>query len=162
MTRTTTETKAKPKKATASKKPAKRTTVKRASECDDCGTGHAHAAVMFQSDGKFYIMATRSTPPAVHAFPNSILAVRYFEDGYRRAHELGGGYSAGACIAWIQLQPRVFEFHDVKDLQALTGKMVRAVTLSSSAVIGMVAFEVTNVKRGKAVYDKGIGPRLTG
>lgn len=125
------------------------------------------AAVMYEVDGKLYVMATRDTGragviPSVQAFPNAVAAVRYFEDGYRRAHELGAGYSAGACISFMQLQPRVFEFDTIEDIQAILGKRVRAVTLSGSAVAREVVFEVRNVKKARAVYESGIMPRLTG
>lgn len=105
--------------------------------------------LLMEKDGKTWV---------IRGWHSESDAVRYFEDGYRRAFEMGGGYVAGAVIANAQTQPRVHTT-TLDELIALLGPKPSLVALTGMAVFDRV-LEFPATETVQAFRAKGVRPRF--
>lgn len=107
----------------------------------------------------YFVQALRGDHPGVRAFESMRHGLDYFEGGYNRAVGRGGGFMAGACIAWMQLQPRIFAATDEDQLRKIIGGTIHLESLSSLAVHEVVVRCENQAAAAKA-YEAAVAPRL--
>lgn len=111
------------------------------------------------SEGEVYfVQGLRDDPPGVRAFESLRAGLDYFEGGFNRAIGRGGGFMAGACVSWMQLQPRILTATE-DQLREMIGDPIRLESLSSAAVHEVVVRCGDQAAAAKA-YEGALAPRL--
>jgi len=123
-------------------------------------------AVMFRVNGKsaaryfIEVMRTRGNP--VLAFPSRDDGLAHFEDAYFAAMDRGAGFTGGAILHYIKLNPRIFEFGERRVLERLVGNTPKFVSLSDGlAVPCEYAYECRDRRYAERLYEHAATPRLT-
>jgi hypothetical protein len=117
-----------------------------------------HAAILkvtVEDKPTYYVLATDESK--VHGFENEHQGLRYFEKAYEDACGRGGGWVAGAMLAMMYLQPRVFRFGTRDDLVKLLGEIASPVHLNGTGV-NEICFEVIDQKAAARIYNKASVP----
>jgi hypothetical protein len=120
-----------------------------------------HAALfrlMLDGEATYFVMADREN--AVHGFESMRQGLDFFERAYHQGLARGWGWSAGAMLNWMQLQPRVFRFGTVAKLHKLLGKTVHPYKITATGVFEF-GFKCKDQKAAAKLYEESTEARLT-
>lgn len=94
----------------------------------------------------------------VIGFKNLADGVRYFEQGYAKAHRRSYEGSMSACIAFLQVQPAIITVSGIPEIEDMVGDSPRASALSGVATPGLRGIKVLPEHAHR--WDTGRHPKL--
>lgn len=116
------------------------------------------AIALLKIDGSvFILMVYDKSRYLIQGFKDVADGVRFFEEGYMRAHKRGYEGSMSACLSMIQAQPSIIEA-SVEDIKTWIGEDAQLYDISGLADPGRKGLKV--LPKYQKVWDKGEKPRL--
>ena len=105
----------------------------------------------------FYVQGTPQG--SVHAWASEQDGLRYFEEAFETACRRGGGWTAGAMLNDVYLQPRVYNYGGQRDrlVELLGGEVIHPITLTATGVRETV-FEIKDQALAEKVYETAVKP----